>query len=60
MLKKLNYIFIIMVTFILFFIKFSEFNTNYIVNVNQPYINYLNNHEDVAIYNVTFEFSAGE
>lgn len=49
-----------MVTFILFFIKFSEFNTNYIVNVNQPYINYLNNHEDVVIYNVTFEFSEEE
>lgn len=60
MLKKLNYIFIILVAFILFFIKFSEFNTNYIVNVNQPYINYLNNHEDVAIYNVTFEFSEEE
>lgn len=57
MLKKLNIIFIILVTFLLFYIKFNEFNKDYAVSLYSPSTTYVSKHENTTLMTLPIELN---
>src|SRR5690554_1134219 len=58
--KKLNAIFIILISFLLFTVKFEDFNRVYATNINVPFFNYVMNHKHSNEVNLYIDINSVE
>lgn len=60
MLRRLNIIFVILISFLLFYVRFQEFNKEYSTFLNDPVTNYVNYHENTNEVVAFFDFASVE